>query len=371
MCATSYKLIPIKKQRKEPKPGDVFITSPEKSVYFFGKVLEENAKFGMTEGDDKAWVVCIFDNYVISDSQPKDFPKISGCPLFPPQIVSKSFWTMGYFNTIGHQPVTQSEQQINYGFYEPLSISYIMKHGLIHGKCFYEDRYVDAHANKLKNKPEYISYFGLSNHSGIAQKIHKNFKNECIHTEATYSCSDSADIELYLNARLLPTHRGVLFEEPIDRALKNKGIGEVSGGATYFLDSGEPEHCEITIKHNSVSDSNFNDIMDFYSFKSIPKGSHIIRGNEITKIGALEGMAIYLNGTDLEDDIYKSCDINYVIEKVIEMLGEQYIYHSYWEGKKETALYFYGSSFLLMKESVSEFIKTYPLCQHCRIIQTA
>lgn len=50
----------------------------------------------------------------------------------------------------------------------------------------------------------------------------------------------------------------------------------------------------------------------------IPKGSALLcTAPEIKiEVGTLEGLAFYVNGTDLPDEIYESCDINHVIEQM-------------------------------------------------------
>lgn len=103
----------------------------------------------------------------------------------------------------------------------------------------------------------------------------------------------------------------------------------------------------------------------------IPKGS-LLRGVEPSvPVGTLEGLAIYMNGSDLPEEIYKSCDINYVIEQLeqaIDGIGHMY---SYRELDKFTALYFYGVSFSAMKDKMNPFVSSYPLCQKCLIEQIA
>lgn len=77
-------------------------------------------------------------------------------------------------------------------------------------------------------------------------------------------------------------------------------------------------------------------------------------------------------GTSLkENGEIDSCDINYAIEQLeqtIEGIGCMY---SYRELNEFTALYFYGTSFLTMKEKMNPFISSYPLCQKCMIEQIA
>lgn len=103
----------------------------------------------------------------------------------------------------------------------------------------------------------------------------------------------------------------------------------------------------------------------------IPKGSVLQGIQPEIEVGTLEGLAYYSNGSDLPEDVYKTCDINYVIEQMelaMEEIGRMY---SYWEGPAYTALYFYGSSFVEMKKRIEPFIAAYPLCKKSRIEQIA
>lgn len=70
-------------------------------------------------------------------------------------------------------------------------------------------------------------------------------------------------------------------------------------------------------------------------------------------------------------EVYKTCDINYVIEQMEHCMEGIGMLYSWWEGPKDTALYFYGSSYEEMKQSIEGFIEEYPLCQKCRIKQIA
>ena len=178
-------------------------------------------------------------------------------------------------------------------------------------------------------------------------------------------------LTLQLNARLMPLDRGVLFEEPLDYMLKKLDIGEVDGGGTFQESSGELKSCDIEIYIHKKADANFNELYDFIMYIGVPKGSFLISKDSKKEIGNLEGMALYLNGTDLDDEIYKACDVNYVVSEIIEILGSEYKYYSYWQGSNETALYFYGQSFDKMRNLIIPFIETYPLCKKNRLVQIA
>ena len=179
-------------------------------------------------------------------------------------------------------------------------------------------------------------------------------------------------LTLSLNARVMPVDRGTLFEDVIYYALKKLRIGTVDGGGTLMDDAtGEIKSCDIEIYLNEKSDVNYQKLQSILATLNVPKGSFLISEDERQEIGDLEGLAIYINGTDLDSEIYKSCDINYVIAELIKLLGSKHKYYSHWEGSNETALYFYGKSFDTMKILIIPFVEEYPLCQKSRITQIA
>lgn len=104
-----------------------------------------------------------------------------------------------------------------------------------------------------------------------------------------------------------------------------------------------------------------------------PRGSRLLveaTGRQIP-FGMTEGLAVYLNGTDLPDEVYRDCDSNYVHSELNRLLDREGRVLSWWEGPTETAFYLYGSSFLSMRSRLDGFLWTYPLCQRCRIEQIA
>lgn len=136
------------------------------------------------------------------------------------------------------------------------------------------------------------------------------------------------------------------------------------------LASGEIEYCDVNV---SIEDSYtaLDTIQKILKEIGVPKGSLLYNDEVYLPVGDLEGMAIYLNGVDLPDNVYDQCDINQVISDInirIENVGS---FYSYWEGPMETALYFYGSSFYNMRKQIQVFVKHHPLCQKCRIEQIA
>jgi hypothetical protein len=192
---------------------------------------------------------------------------------------------------------------------------------------------------------------------GLFKKIFKKKTN-----------SSEWHLTLQLNARIMPLDRGDTFEDPIDQVLKELGIGEVDGGGTLLSKNGEIEYCDVEIYLNERSDTNYDKLHSFLMQLGVPKGSFLISEDDKKEIGDLEGLAIYLDRTDLDENP-ESCDINRLLSELTEVLRSEHKYGSYWEGSEETALYFYGRSFDKMKGLTVQFIEKYPLRN--RIIQVA
>ena len=123
--------------------------------------------------------------------------------------------------------------------------------------------------------------------------------------------------------------------------------------------------------HEAGSDT-LSAIIDRLEAVGAPKGSRLIvekDGREVP-FGKLEGLGLFLNGTDLDDSVYAESDVNHVIEECDRLMSDG-DFRGYWEGSRETALYFYGRSFEDMKAAIAAFTASYPLCQKARIEQIA
>ena len=176
-------------------------------------------------------------------------------------------------------------------------------------------------------------------------------------------------VVLHLNARLQPIHRGELFEDMLEQVLSQHNIGTILGGGTLQMPSGEISSCDIEL--NLRSDCTERFLSFLHRIDMIPKGSYITLGNKQFEIGNMEGLALYLNGTDLSAEVYQNSDINELIDLLDNAMENSGKRMSDWEGSRETALYYYGKSYNEMREKISLIIQTYPLCEKCRIEQIA
>ncbi|WP_051219999.1 hypothetical protein [Rheinheimera baltica] len=180
-------------------------------------------------------------------------------------------------------------------------------------------------------------------------------------------------IVVTINARIQPMHRGEIYEDPLDEILSKNSIGEVSGGGTLQSQSGELEYCDVEIQVKNSTDDTVELIRSSLEKIGVPKGSKIkveATDSEI-EFGTLEGLAIYLNGTDLDAEVYANSDSNHVYSELDRLTQGNGKVYSYWQGPTETAFYLYGTSFSQMKSQISELVNNYPLCQKCRIEQIA
>jgi len=176
-----------------------------------------------------------------------------------------------------------------------------------------------------------------------------------------------------INAKVMPLDRGELFEDPLDVALRAAGLGEVSGGGTLQAESGEIEYCDIEIECLDLSEDLFALVISTLETLGAPKGSklQVESQDRVLPFGKTEGLAVYLNGTDLPDETYRDSDSNFVRDEFERLLGTEGRVLNWWQGPTETALYMYGPSFSTMRGRLAAFISSYPLCQQCRVVQIA
>jgi hypothetical protein len=177
-----------------------------------------------------------------------------------------------------------------------------------------------------------------------------------------------------LNARIMPLDRGERYEEPLEEALADNGFGEVTGGGTMQSQNGEIEFCGIDIDLHDVA-KGVPFVCRFLTERGAPKGSKLqyeLDGKKMeVPFGEAEGLAIYLNGTDLHDEVYKECDVNEVYNEINRLLGDRGSIQGHWQGPTETALYLYGRSADEMRKLISQYLAEYPLCQRSRVVTIA
>ena len=175
---------------------------------------------------------------------------------------------------------------------------------------------------------------------------------------------------LKLNARFQPQDRHEL-EDALDEVLEAQSLGQVDGGGTMQMASGEISYCDIEINLKDGKQETLEVLARIVNHFGVPKGSQLQAEELDMPVGEQEGMAVYMNGTDLEDEVYQNCDINYAVDQMEALMEGMGRLYSYWEGPRNTALYFYGISYEKMLGAVKDFLEEYPLCRKCVVEQIA
>jgi len=187
------------------------------------------------------------------------------------------------------------------------------------------------------------------------------------------------NLTINLNAKLQPMHRHDL-EDALQETLKRLELEtEITGGGTSQESNGEITSCDIELQLADNSDENIKKIIGIMEAMLAPIGSKLIihpkdENTEIKKIpfGIQQGLGLYLNGKDLDEEVYKNCDVNFVYQEIERLLGDFKTGHiaSYSEGE-ETSLYLYGEKFDEMHNRIKPLLDEYPLCQKCRVVRIA
>ncbi len=180
-------------------------------------------------------------------------------------------------------------------------------------------------------------------------------------------------ITVTLNARLQPAHRADLEDAFIDACDERRLAAEVVGGGTLLASNGEVAACDITLRLAQLDTDAITITGRLFEAMLAPKGSYLLVGNsnERITIGQHEGLALYLNGTDLPEDVYQTCDATHVYEECERRLEGIGMLNSHWQGPRETALYMYGESFEDMHAAIRPLLERHPLCRQCRVERIA
>lgn len=127
-----------------------------------------------------------------------------------------------------------------------------------------------------------------------------------------------------LNHRIMPIDRGDRYEDPLNEALQARHLGETDGGGTMQLKSGEIEYIDVEMVLTDTTNGIPFVIEKLESFGA-PKGSilRIREGATLREVpfGKAEGLAVYLDGVNLPDEVYKTSDVNVVIEEFNKRLA--------------------------------------------------
>ncbi len=182
---------------------------------------------------------------------------------------------------------------------------------------------------------------------------------------------DRPVVVVTLNARLQPMHRHESFDEPLDDWLRENNLGEVCGGGTAFDPREGVQSCDIEVRLASTDDATLARLTAQLHELSAPVGSKLFVGEREIAIGASEGLALHLNGTDLSDEVYASGDPDELVDLLQAALEGHGQIMSHWDGQRETSLFMYGRSYADMAAAIAPVVASYPTCEKARLEKIA
>lgn len=169
-------------------------------------------------------------------------------------------------------------------------------------------------------------------------------------------------MSISLNARLRPLDRGARYEIPLKEILGTSMPGSrVTGAGTLLSAEREPLVSDIDLEIEGEAPQALELVTGTLEAAGAPKGSRarLDEGGPVP-FGVTEGLAIYLNGTDLPAEVYASSDIDDLIATLSGRLGTEGDMQSWWQGPRETGLYLYGPSAARMTEMIADVLARFP-----------
>ena len=140
-----------------------------------------------------------------------------------------------------------------------------------------------------------------------------------------------------------PLDRGARYEDPLDAVLRERGLGEVTGGGSQLSETGEIEVADVEIQVSNPDDA-APVIVASLEAAGAPVGSELVRDGGVLKaFGRQQSLAVYLDGVTLPDDVYAAVDFDALVQQLTEAAGEE-SYHGCWQGPEETGLFFFGGA---------------------------
>lgn len=134
----------LRRSRKKPQPGDIFVFKMPKFDYVFGRVICTDAEVDRIPG-----LILIYIYKAFSKDKNKIPQLDKNNLLVPPIIMNWQGWLQGYFETILNKPITKDDVLPKHCFK-----STILK----------KLRYLDEYNNELSNPIEPCGQYGVSNH---------------------------------------------------------------------------------------------------------------------------------------------------------------------------------------------------------------
>lgn len=167
-----------------------------------------------------------------------------------------------------------------------------------------------------------------------------------------------------------------LFVTRLQEALTISELGVVQS-AERHLDEDEGEPLGATITLHLDEDLSAKQIEGFQTLLAqfgAPRGS-VMEVHDVSSdarsshtFGTSRGLAVYLDGVNLDPKIYKKYDLDRAWDAVNNELGESGMAFGYHEGNTETAIYMYGANAEEMLTALAPLLQKHPLFRQARTV---
>ncbi|MEA5112649.1 MAG: hypothetical protein VB050_01335 [Geobacteraceae bacterium] len=162
------------------------------------------------------------------------------------------------------------------------------------------------------------------------------------------------------------------YEFPLVSALNAQHLGEVMGTSVCMSREMEVEYVELDLNLYSL-DAGIETARLVLETAGAPAGSEFrVRrdsGEQVIRFGVQEGLAIYLDGINLPDEIYDTCTCDglaVLISGELASVGGEI--RGSWVGRSETSIYMYGPNAEQMFAAIEPILTVYPLCRNARVV---
>lgn len=140
----------LKKKRRSPEQGDIFVMQPPDEQYLFGRVIDITAEIGPIKD-----CILIYVHRARARGKTPVPELVREQLLVPPMMTNRLPWTKGYFEHLENRPLTPEDR--------------LPQH------CFKDTRgwYFDEHSNRLPGPIDPVGEWGLDSFRTIDDEISK------------------------------------------------------------------------------------------------------------------------------------------------------------------------------------------------------
>ncbi|MDH4101533.1 MAG: hypothetical protein OEV28_13290, partial [Nitrospirota bacterium] len=165
--------------------------------------------------------------------------------------------------------------------------------------------------------------------------------------------------------------RAVRYEDPLEKFLEEQRKGVIAGEGCQSSDEQEVQFVDIDLELVNLDDA-VDLVKQVLESAGAPVGSELRFERdgveESVPFGVIEGVAVYIDGQNLPNEVYEQWDIEELAEEIDEAMAGTGEIRGAWSGEEETALYLYGPSAETIFSMLQPLLTRHPLCQNARVV---